>query len=1014
MKTSVQAITDFMKRLFLSGFLALTLAPFVHGQPTGSFINNGTIITNIPPPIDATNFINNGIFEIALNAVATNKVGAFGTISLLNVFPALDFSDVLNYTNRGTMSCDTGFIFNTQPSGTGTPHRAALFGNSNLGQISAGSASSPIISTAVFFFGSLPQLTISATNVVSSGVLDVGVDGLLTVDGETLNLSHGLLNIEGLSTFGSLFTGGLFFGASFNIGIFPNYWGDGLETNAIPASSFVLSNAFSSFHPVTNTLFQAGAISVAPRNAQGFANVNVIDVSNITTQVVIVGNANTNVAIDCRFDFAGDFAVPIIQWASTTTNSFGVVTSNTLYLADGFGAFTNLQVLTNGFNQSFFPQLIPFNYTFSETFFGYNGLPVGNTPYDPTLIPPFAETNAYTAYGVNVEAVTFQPDPGVPGQTVTNVPGRIVINADKYLDLTRTILSGPNYLNLVSTNHFVGCTNAQISSPFMDINLGTTNGQMGISNLVAPYIPRLNGPIDMYSARWTNVIAGITNRYHVLFVASDLAPTALPQIINCTLRSTNVTISDVLNVSSSLLINAVNVTITSNAPGAPSAVGQINSLNPDIVWTNSFPVLQNLTNFGLITMSNSVYFLGARQSPYYSSNFTQPYQSFVNHGPIYASGIFVWANYFEDSGSNYLVTNADFTVFTNGPTFFSSFGPINITAGTANISNGTFTAAFGGDIDISAQNLVISNTTLQAFGALSLAITNSLTDMGTNTSNFWTFADGINLSVKPATGDLLGTTITNTAPANREVDNLWAGEDRGASPAGFLNNAALGHLVLVGSNNASTFFFSGPGATNAIYIDLIELQGGATNRAPRFINGQIVPTYTAIDVNPGMTVYFADAIAGGQDISEKLNGNLTESGGQVIWVPGYAGFFSSTNVTYPSGKTYSLNRALVESIDIDSNGNGIDNAFDPAPVFVSEDVNLSVYFTNNPARVAVITWNTLANATNNLFTSTSLTGTNWSLVTNFVINTSGSVSVTNSTPGNGPRYYKVRVDPTQP
>ena len=73
---------------------------------------------------------------------------------------------------------------------------------------------------------------------------------------------------------------------------------------------------------------------------------------------------------------------------------------------------------------------------------------------------------------------------------------------------------------------------------------------------------------------------------------------------------------------------------------------------------------------------------------------------------------------------------------------------------------------------------------------------------------------------------------------------------------GFLNNAAhRPYLVLVGSNNASTFLFSGPGATNAIYIDLIELQGGATNRASKFINGQIVQTYTAVDANPGMTVY---------------------------------------------------------------------------------------------------------------------------------------------------------------
>ena len=298
---------------------------------------------------------------------------------------------------------------------------------------------------------------------------------------------------------------------------------------------------------------------------------------------------------------------------------------------------------------------------------------------------------------------------------------------------------------------------------------------------------------------------------------------------------------------------------------------------------------------------------------------------------------------------------------------------------------------------------------------LTLTVTNLLADGGTNSGNFWQVGDGINLPVLPQAGDgLLGTTITNTAPPNLEVENLWAGQDRGATANGFVTNAAIGHLILDGGDNSSAFLFSGPGAQNAIYIDLIELRNGATNRASVFEDGQIIQSYTAVDAAPGMTVYFADAMANGQDISEKLNGNITASGGQVLWVPAYAGFFSSTNVTYPSGQTYSLNRALVESTDIDSNGNGTNNAFDPAPIFVGEDVNLALQFTNNPGPVAVITWDALAHATNNLFTSASLTGGNWSLVTNFVNNTSGTVSVTNSAPGNGPRYYKVRIDPPEP
>src|ERR1700683_3202009 len=104
-RTSRLAAKDVMKRFLFTGFLALALARSAQGQPASSYINNGTIITNIPPPIDATNFVNNGLFEIALNSVSTNKIGAFGSINIISIFPALDFSDVLYYTNRGTMSC---------------------------------------------------------------------------------------------------------------------------------------------------------------------------------------------------------------------------------------------------------------------------------------------------------------------------------------------------------------------------------------------------------------------------------------------------------------------------------------------------------------------------------------------------------------------------------------------------------------------------------------------------------------------------------------------------------------------------------------------------------------------------------------------------------------------------------------------------------------------------------------------------------------------------------------------
>ena len=562
--------------------------------------------------------------------------------------------------------------------------------------------------------------------------------------------------------------------------------------------------------------------------------------------------------------------------------------------------------------------------------------------------------------------------------------------------------------------------------PFADIALGTTNatGTLIVSNLVAPYVPGFIGTIQVYSARWTNILNPstnifVTNEFHVLMVDAELQPTSPVQLNTLSLRGTNLYISDWLNVASNLLLNAQQVTIASNACGAATPTGQINLLTPGITWSPSFPVLENLTNWGTISLSNTVYFAGVRQSPYYTSNFTEPYQSLVNHNVISSSGISIWAQYFENTGAG-LVTGCNGTNTTNSALILSSFGPFSLQATNALMLNGTIETGFIGDISITSGNLTVSNHALLANGALTLVVTNLLTDLadGSSSSNFWEVTDGMNLPLLPTNANLLGTTIYSTCQGNLEVDNLWAALDRGPTVAGFLTNAAIGQLILNGGNNASTFFFSGPGATNAIYIDQIVLENGATNRGSQNVNGQIVPYYTGIDVNAGMTVYFADAIASGQDISEKLNGNLTISGGHVIWVPAYAGIFSGTNVTYPSGITYTLNRGLVLSPDIDSSGTGTNNALTGTPVFESEDIKLSMAFTTNGT---VVSWIALAEspygvATNILYSSSNLLGNNWVPVyTNFsTANVNQRVYYTNNAPGHGPLYYRVRVDPPQP
>ena len=225
--------------------------------------------------------------------------------------------------------------------------------------------------------------------------------------------------------------------------------------------------------------------------------------------------------------------------------------------------------------------------------------------------------------------------------------------------------------------------------------------------------------------------------------------------------------------------------------------------------------------------------------------------------------------------------------------------------------------------------------------------------------NLFTISDGVNLPIKPTSGDLLGTTVIIQCPAGAEVDDVWAGTDLGAVAAGYSNNAALGHLVLSGGDVNSAFHFAAAGAQNALYVDQLEFQGSTSNAA-------------ALDIDPNMTIYFASALIGNTDISGQLDG---ANGGRIRKVPGFVGLFKVGS----------------------SPGGG---------------VQLSITMTNLPPMKALISWQAVPNATNGLYSSTSVGGPNWTLVTNLVQGASSSVvTVPEPMQANGALFYKVRINP---
>ena len=384
--------------------------------------------------------------------------------------------------------------------------------------------------------------------------------------------------------------------------------------------------------------------------------------------------------------------------------------------------------------------------------------------------------------------------------------------------------------------------------------------------------------------------------------------------------------------------------------------------------------------------------------------------SFNNLSLVADLGTTIWTGYFENGGK---IDNGN--------------GNFALHAGSAFITNGSILA--GGDVLLAATNnagldgntMVISNGLISAGLKLTLWTTNLAGDCPTNNNIFSVGANsgggpsdsGFNIYVKPIVGNLLGTTVTNIAPFNKTIYNVWAGQDFGLSPAGYTNNLAIGHLVLNSYTTNQTgpvaFSFSGPDPTNpyALYVDLLELKNGATG-------GDLTNNYNFpwLKLSTNMTLYFAQAIENGKSVAEAIDdqSKLGANSGRLRWVYSYAGYYSSTNLYSTNSvglvTTNTVNTPLAQSSHVDSDADGIPNLTDPTPFFEPTELHFGALVTTFPAPGVRVEWTTIPNATNFLFYTTNLMGlapTNWVQLTNY--------SSTNWYFGNRARWSNAPVSP---
>jgi hypothetical protein len=592
-----------MKWPLLCGLLVLVSARVALAAGS-AYVNNGIVNytgkQGSPPVIDDTNFVNNSQFIINFTAVQPTPTFFYET------------SDTLNYTNNGLMMGNTGFQFDDSSTSTGLRTMSASF--NNPGTVSCGSATNtgdPYLGE-LYLFGFYPECYVNATNILVSGTVDVGVDGSIQLTGKNVNLTRSRLTLEsgGLNANGA---------NAFGTGVF------GLNTNFWDPSEFLGPTfAESAFFPL------APFYLYLPNSTPYYQLDSPTPSNNIIRAVFIEDSSGTNVTYNVYFDTAGlgfGSGNVTVEWTGSYQDvATGNYLKDYLYLNDNYdlGASTNV-MLINGY---------PDNFTFTEsTVKLINQTPAPVQFYNN--FPAGTITNRYAFANVQLVAGTASTNT-IPNLSVTNLPGRVQINASSELNLALAQITGPNYMSVQSTNQFDGSPGAKIQVPYSDINVGVTNGFLTVSNLMTPVIPGCSGNVQAWTTRWlttssnlvvmytngaipiaTNVIT-ITNDYRVLIVGSQLNPTTVAQVQNLIMHGTNsLVVSDAFNVMNSLSADAQNLTLTENgmARGATSLDGELNVASPDnIYWASSMPNLLNLTNNGAIRLQNLSQFSGSSNS----------------------------------------------------------------------------------------------------------------------------------------------------------------------------------------------------------------------------------------------------------------------------------------------------------------------------------------------------------------------------------------------------------------
>ena len=162
----------FMKRLFFAGFLSFALARLASGQ---DFLYENDGVVNTPPVIDATNFVNNGLF--AFNIEFHSYQHQWHHLYHCNQhFCRLSIFRMSKIIPIGTSCRATTGLFLTRPRRCPAPGtQPPILSMPIPARYWEVRRANIIVAGLVIITGAgVPVLKVNSTNVINTGIMDVG------------------------------------------------------------------------------------------------------------------------------------------------------------------------------------------------------------------------------------------------------------------------------------------------------------------------------------------------------------------------------------------------------------------------------------------------------------------------------------------------------------------------------------------------------------------------------------------------------------------------------------------------------------------------------------------------------------------------------------------------------------------------------------------------------------------------------------------------------------------------